>query len=137
MSELCPCCSGKSYSECCEIFHNGVIAPDALTLMRSRYSAYAKKKLDYIIRTTHPENNKFQQDQANWRKEILYFYGNTVFERLEIVNFTPHEDKNEAYVTFIAHLKQNSHDASFREKSYFKKKDGHWLYHSGTIERIV
>jgi len=37
----CPCGSGKKYKKCCGILHKGVIAKDALELMKSCYSAFA------------------------------------------------------------------------------------------------
>jgi len=36
----CPCGSGLPLSECCWRYHNGAAAPDAVSLMRSRYSAF-------------------------------------------------------------------------------------------------
>ncbi|MCK5028136.1 MAG: hypothetical protein KAR57_00785 [Bacteroidales bacterium] len=36
----CPCCSVKNYSECCEAIIKNESAPTALSLMRSRYTAY-------------------------------------------------------------------------------------------------
>ena len=37
----CPCGSGGKYKKCCQKYHKGALAKDALTLMKSRYSAYA------------------------------------------------------------------------------------------------
>ena len=39
----CPCCSGKTYSECCEAIIKNESATTALNLMRSRYTAYKNK----------------------------------------------------------------------------------------------
>ncbi len=94
--------------------------------MRSRYCAYAIHLVDYIIRTTHPENDSFQIDKEVWSKLILNFSENTVFEKLEIKEFI--DGPKEAYVTFIAHLKQNLKPVQLREKSYFIKVDSQWLY---------
>lgn len=94
--------------------------------MRSRYSAYALCLPDYIIHTTHPQNPQTCRDNAEWSKQISQFSVNTEFRDLEIVNFE--EKALFATVTFIAYLSQNKQDASFKEKSYFEKVNGKWLY---------
>ena len=59
-SERCPCGGGKdglTYGSCCRRFHDGDAYPeDPVTLMRSRFSAYAKGKGAYVVKTTHPDN---------------------------------------------------------------------------------
>ena len=47
----CPCGSGKKYKECCYKYHKGANPPNALLLMKSRYSAYAAGDAKYIIKT--------------------------------------------------------------------------------------
>lgn len=131
MTITCPCGSGQIYSACCQKFHDGASAGNALQLMRSRYAAYALGKTDYIIRTTHPKNPNYKIDVVGWAKDIIRSYGSTQFQKLEIVEFIDGVDV--AYVTFIAHLWRNGLDASFCEKSRFEKVDGRWLYHSGQI----
>ena len=57
--ETCPCGTNKAYSQCCEPLIRGerqAATPEEL--MRSRYSAYAKTEVDYIINTTHPEKRE-------------------------------------------------------------------------------
>src|SRR5574338_1492131 len=123
---LCPCHSHKPYSECCQPFHEMKMVPqNALLLMRSRYSAYATSRIDYIIETTHPTNPLFQKSASEMRQEILDFCQNTHFLGLEIVAFVDGPEK--AYVTFIARLQQAEHDISFKEKSSFLKISGRWL----------
>ena len=52
MSRPCPCTSKKPYDRCCGPFHGGTAAPEtAEQLMRSRFSAYALGKVDYLIAT--------------------------------------------------------------------------------------
>ncbi len=125
---LCPCGTGKSYAECCQRYHEGLPAENALALMRSRYSGYALKKPDYIMLTTHPLNPSYTQDRKRWRQDILKFC-QFHFDRLEILDFT--DGDTTATVTFIAHLRQGNRDASFKEKSLFEKVNGRWLYKEG------
>ncbi len=127
--ESCPCYSGKSYDECCRPFHEGGAAPTAVALMRSRYSGYALGKTDYIIATTHPENVEAKKKAWLRKSEIESFSQSTQFTGLDILDFETNEPT--ATVTFRAHLVQAGRDASFQEKSLFKKEGGRWLYHSG------
>lgn len=130
--KLCPCKSKKLYKDCCEKFHKGEIFPvNALLLMRSRFSAYSLGLVDYIIKTSHPKNPCFKKDLKNLKEEILKFCSSTIFENLEILNFK--EEKDQAYVTFIAYLKSNNKDISFTEISHFEKIKDHWLYKDGQI----
>jgi len=59
----CPCGSGKSYPDCCQLLHLHWDAEQAKALtaeytsaqlMRSRYCAFVLKNFDYIIKTHHP-----------------------------------------------------------------------------------
>jgi len=118
----CPCGSGKKYKKCCMVFHKGANAKDALTLMKSRYSAFAMQKIDYIIKTS-----TFQKDY----NDLLAFAKSCEFLALKIVSFE--ESGDEAYVTFSAKIECNGADASFSEKSRFIREDGVWLYESGEI----
>lgn len=130
-NELCPCCSGKLYKDCCQKYHAGLPAETALQLMRSRYSAYALNLPDYIIQTTHPKNSHYSSNLLNWKMEIESFTLNFSFKGLEILDSTT--NATTATVTFTAQLSQNNHDASFTEKSTFKKVDDRWLYLSGEM----
>lgn len=120
---MCPCHSGKEYKVCCEPFHLGKNPATPLLLMRSRYSAYAKKLPDYIIKTTHPENPRFSRS----KEEILEFCRKTEFRNLKII------DSGEDTVTFFAELYQDGMNVSFTEKSLFKKLNGLWLYKEGHV----
>lgn len=129
MKNLCPCCSGKPYDDCCMPFHEGSIPSSAELLMRSRYSAYALNLADYIIATTHPLNSHYSCDVPLWKEEIEAFSRQSVFERLDVLDHREIQEK--AYVVFIAHLKYAGDDATFTERSAFEKIEGRWLYLSG------
>jgi len=129
----CPCHSGLDYEECCQSYHLKKSLPEsALQLMRSRYSAYAKHLPDYIMDTTHPENPFYTKDKSLWKETILDFVRHTHFESLKILEFL--EGEKEAFVTFLAHMKQNGKDAFLQEKSHFVKEGDRWLYYSGWIQ---
>src|ERR1700733_8837119 len=98
----CPCHSGKPYQECCSPYHQGDSPPNALALMRSRYSAYALHKVDYIIVTTHPDHPDAALPISQKKKQIEAFSKETLFKGLDIIEF---EDRFPySTVTFCAHL---------------------------------
>ena len=121
----CPCGSGKKYKKCCAPYHKGAQPKDALTLMKSRYSAYAAGESGYILKTTHPDNVDFSEDRAAWKRSVDAFCKSTAFLGLEIVDVQ--EGAEEAYVTFTAHLESGD----LKERSRFVKEEGRWFYHSG------
>lgn len=127
LNEKCPCGSGLKYKKCCYPFHQGKKAPDALILMKSRYSAYSFLQPTYIEKTTY----KIEENLEEFRTSVLDFSKNTSFERLNILNFE--ERGNEAFVTFHAKLSSNGNDISFTEKSHFIKENKIWYYIDGTI----
>ena len=59
----CPC-GGRVYRSCCEPLHRGdQRAETAEQLMRSRYSAFARREVDYLL-ATHPEPNVPEQQRC-------------------------------------------------------------------------
>ncbi len=126
-SRRCPCGSGRRLHRCCGPLHEGRPAPTAEALMRSRFAAYALGLVDYIIATTHPDGEAFEADEAAWRASIGAFCAATRFEGLVIEDAGDLPD-GDAWVTFTARLTQKGHDASFTEKSRFRRHDGRWCY---------
>ncbi len=49
----CPCGRPLAYAACCGLLHAGSPAPDAESLMRSRFSAYVLGLEDYLLATWH------------------------------------------------------------------------------------
>ena len=122
MENLCPCCSGKLYEECCELFHSKKKFPKtAKELMRSRYAAFAIPNGDYLWETTLPNKRKFHHktELENWGKE-------NTWTKLEIIQSSEKEVEFKAYFT-DKFGKENIH----HERSTFKKVDKKWYYVSG------
>jgi SEC-C motif-containing protein len=124
----CPCGSQKKYKKCCGVYHKGALAPDALTLMKSRYSAYAADQSHYIIKTTHPDNCDYTEDTKRWKASIETFSRHTDFLGLKILDFT--EEGEEAYVTFEANLSSGL----LKERSRFVNEGSQWLYVEGFFD---
>jgi SEC-C motif-containing protein len=124
----CPCGSGVKYKKCCSLYHKGTLAPNALVLMRARYSAYATGNADYIIKTTHPDNSDYTEDKKSWKASLLEFSQHTHFLKLKIIAFI--DGETEAYVSFVAKLSAGE----LKEKSRFLKVTGRWLYVDGKFK---
>jgi SEC-C motif-containing protein len=110
-------------------------APDALALMRSRYSAYALDLVDYIIDTTHPQCEQYSSNTAVWKEDLHGFCRSTRFVGLEIKDFS--DGDSIAYVTFHARLHQGETNTSFTERSTFEKVDRRWLYKNGEVRSVT
>ena len=120
---LCPCDSNQPYDDCCKRFHDGAPAPTAELLMRSRYSAYALKLTEYLLKTWHPSKRPKDLDLAKDDTEWL---------GLEIVDKLKGEaEDSDGVVEFIARCKQQGSEQQLRERSRFVKRSGNWLYKDG------
>lgn len=97
--------------------------------MRSRYSAYARGLVDYIVETTDPEGEAWEEPMEQWRDEIADFGRQMVFLGVEILDHESVGDR--AKVVFLAKLKHRGKEASFREESHFIRRKGRWLYSAG------
>lgn len=131
MSEnLCPCCSGKNYDECCKpVIDGSRKAATPEELMRARYSAYAKCEVDFIIGSTE----KSKRDE-NDRKEIENWSKNSEWLGLKIVN-TDFEDNTEdsGKVEFIASYADRGVKLEHHELAEFKRVDGEWFFYDGQL----
>lgn len=126
--DLCPCGSEKSYADCCQPMIEGDQTADtAEALMRSRYSAHAKKVFDYIFETTLPANR--QEDErkgtAAWSRKLDW-------QRLEIRSVDaggPDDEKGS--VEFVARYRKNSKAFEHHEIAEFVREDGCWYFKDG------
>ena len=118
----CPC-GGKHYARCCEPYHTGMTAPDAYTLMRSRYSAYVLRLEDYLLATWHsgtrPDTLDLAPDTCKWLG-------------LEIKR---HEElsKTAATVEFVARYRIAGKGHRLHEISRFVLENGRWWYLDGDL----
>ena len=127
--ELCPCGSKKPYQYCCGIYLTGKKNPEtAEKLMRSRYTAFCKGNIDYLIATLHPDK-RTQSDRTELTKSI----NNTQWLSLTIIN-THKGKKNDAIgqVEFEAVYRINE-PGQLHELSKFIKADNKWFYLEGDI----
>lgn len=118
----CPCGSLLSYEDCCGRFHAGSPAPDAVSLMRSRYSAFVKVLPDYLLKTWHPTTRPTELDLSDPVKWL----------GLEIKESA--ESGDTATVTFVARGKIEVRAFRQVEKSRFVRENGLWFYVDGEVE---
>lgn len=110
--ENCPCGSGLGYMKCCGKLHRDIKAyadATAEQVVRARYSAYAKREVDFIVGSTHPLNKNFMNDIEHWKETIrMNCYDNFELTNCEIVNETYElvDDREIAKVQFVAKMIQ-------------------------------
>ncbi|WP_409307795.1 YchJ family protein [Pectobacterium sp. B1J-3] len=130
MSESCPCCSGLQYSACCQPYlDNTCVAADPQTLMRSRYTAYVRHDVDYLIATWHPD----KQPETS-RHAIAESCRDTHWLGLNILSAGSSKMKDEGYVEFAARYASavNPQETGLmRERSRFLRYHDRWYYIDG------
>lgn len=127
---LCPCGSELEYDKCCEPFHSGDAKPEtAAKLMRARYSAFVKNKVQFIADTHVPDTEDFDLEEAKqWATS-------STWKGLQIVA-TKQGGVNDAtgVVEFKAlYADDKDKDYLHHEISTFKKIDGVWFYEDGQL----
>ena len=132
--EFCPCGSEKEYAQCCQPLIGGEQqAETAEALMRSRYSAHAKKEYDYIFETTWPANRQEEDRQgtAGWSRKLDW-------QRLEIRNVDaggPDDDKGT--VEFVARYRKSAKAFEHHEIAEFIRQEGRWYFKDGHAPQPV
>ncbi|MFT3692428.1 MAG: YchJ family metal-binding protein [Kofleriaceae bacterium] len=130
-TKACPCGSGAESAACCDPILAGTPAPTALALMRSRYTAYTRGNVDYLIATQDPE-----RVEPNARAEIKKFTRGTLWYGLEIVATEAGGiDDDTGIVEFVASGMTRGQNFRQRERSRFRRDaKRHWIYVDGDLE---
>ncbi|HEY5758740.1 MAG TPA: YchJ family metal-binding protein [Steroidobacter sp.] len=120
---LCPCGSSLAYERCCGRWHAGEPAPDAKSLMRSRYSAFVMGNEPYLLNTWH----------ATQRPQSIPFDPDQKWLGLKIVDARV-TGVDTAEVEFVARFRIGGGSAArLHERSRFVREGGRWLYVDGDI----
>lgn len=123
----CYCQSEKDFSSCCEPLLKGEVnasGPEAL--MRSRYTAFCLKNIDYVMETTDPQA-RLDTDQ----NATLEWMNSAEFTRLEVLS--SRDEGNKGVVEFKAYFKMNGADEVHHELSKFRKQGGIWYFRDGKV----
>lgn len=119
--QICPCGSKLLFSECCSPIISGKPAPTAEALVRSRYSAFATKQLDYVERTHAPEvRSDFNRAEAERLAEDCQWQSLSIHRT--------QESQNEAEVDYVVQVKHEGRTVRKGASSKFRREDGEWLY---------
>ncbi len=130
--KLCPCggaptaigrkCTEAAFADCCgRYIVQGQLPPDALHLMRSRYTAFVLENEAYLLHTWH----------AAHRPGNLEFDVGAKWLGLDIKDFVPtglQEGQATAEVEFVARVRVAGKATRLHERSRFVCQDGRWLY---------
>jgi SEC-C motif domain protein len=120
-SDLCPCCSGQTFGQCCGPVLSGKSpAADAEKLMRSRYTAHVLHDDLYLHRTYLPSSKlpyveETEQPTIKWTK-------------LEVHSHTPEVRPNTSWVEFSAYFEERGQKGVLQEKSEFQCLNGAWIF---------
>jgi SEC-C motif-containing protein len=91
--------------------------------MRSRYSAFALHRADYLLASWHPDT----------RPEALDLNESPAPKWLGLQIRSAHTDGNAGTVEFIARYKVGGRAFRLHETSRFEKVGDRWFYRDGTI----
>ena len=128
VTELCACGTGIPFARCCEPFLKKTASPaTAVALMRSRYSAFVRHDIDYLVDTVAPDRRK-----EVIRKGIEEWSHNSRWAGLEIIAVQQGgpEDRT-GQVEFIAKYHEDQEEKAHHELATFVKVDGKWYFEDG------
>ena len=126
LSTPCPCGHPARYADCCGRWHAGPLAlqaPDAVALMRSRYSAFVHGLDAYLLATWHPGT---RPDAPLDLDPATRWLGLDVRRHRSI-------DADHAEVEFVARSKQGGRATRLHETSRFVREGGRWFYVDGGL----
>lgn len=123
----CPCGRILEYALCCGRLHDGLAAPDAETLMRSRYVAYTLGNVDYLLDTWHASTRPDAASLQQTPDVRIAWLGLDVVARKAT-------GPDSATVEFIARFRAGGGSAQRQhELSRFVREDGRWFYVDGDM----
>jgi SEC-C motif-containing protein len=124
-TQLCPCGSELDLSKCCLPYIQG--RKKALTaeeLLRSRYTAFTRGDVDYILDTHHPKTRNEVK-----REEIEEWSKGSEWLGLKIVQKEAGQASDETgTIVFCAAYKAQDKVEEHWEQSLFEKDKGEWKF---------
>jgi SEC-C motif domain protein len=126
--DLCPCGSSLTYDTCClPILAGQQKATTAEQLMRSRYSAYVKKEIGYILTSLHPAYRAdYDESRSRAWAESALWHGIKILKTVD-----GGIDDSKGQVEFVVFYTEGGLKQEYHELSSFEKKDGTWYFVSG------
>ena len=125
----CPCGrlnvrgQALSLAACCgRYLDHDTPAPDAESLMRSRYSAFVLERVPYLLATWHPTT---RPAELTLEQDVKWL-GLAVRDHRLV-------DENHAEVAFVARSRVGGRGQRLEERSRFVREAGSWLYIDGDV----
>ena len=121
MFESCPCGAGETYLRCCGPQHLGMRSAESPeTLMRARYSAFAKRDAAFLLKSWAPETRPLDLGDLSDREWL----GLTIKE-------SGLSGPDAGYVRFAARYREGGRKGVLKERSRFRRENGLWMYVDG------
>jgi SEC-C motif-containing protein len=128
MATPCPC--GRTTAKgqtmalevCCGLYLAGQPAPDAENLMRSRYSAFVRGDVPYLLATWH----------SSQRPGELSLEAGAQWLGLQIKHHRM-TGTDSAEVEFVARFRVGGKAIRQHERSRFVREEGRWFYVDGDV----
>ena len=120
---MCPCSSGCALIDCCgRYIASALAAPDAVSLMRSRYNAFTVRNEAYLLATWYP----------SVRPDSLALPENQKWLGLDVrAHSVDPNNPNRATVEFVARSRIDGRGIRLHELSSFVREAGRWYYLAG------
>lgn len=129
MSALCPCGTGNPLEDCCGPYLSGdALPPTPEALMRSRYTAFTRVDVPYIMETmTDSALDSFNPVSfQKWSQHLIW-------EGLEILD-APEATGDNGEVEFVASYRRSDGETfEMHERSQFEKVGDRWYYVDGYL----
>lgn len=120
----CPCGRAADFSTCCgRYIGTSLPAPDAESLMRSRYTAFVRGDVGHLLATWHTSH----------RPASLELDAGVKWLGLEVKRHRA-IDADHAEVEFVARSRVQGRGQRLHERSRFVRENGHWFYVDGEIK---
>ena len=127
---LTPCPCGRTTAKgqtvtlaaCCGLYHAGQPAPDAESLMRSRYSAFVRGDVPYLMATWH----------SSQRPAELTIEAGAKWLGLDIKQHHV-TGAGSAEVEFVARFRLGGKAVRQHERSRFVREESRWFYLDGDV----
>lgn len=130
--ERCACGRERPEADCCGAFLEGRATPaTAEDLMRSRYTAYARGQVDYLVATHDPATLTKEGRQA-----IARAAASTKWQMLNVLGTErggPEDE--EGLVRFEARYTVGGRAHMLRELSRFRRIEGRWFYVDEVVDK--
>lgn len=112
------------WAACCgRYLDHDTPAPDAESLMRSRYSAFVRGRRDYLLATWHASTRPLQLELDGAAKWLgLEIRSQRVL------------DADHAEVEFVARYREAGRAVRLHERSRFVREAGRWYYVDGDMQ---